>query len=153
MKRGLKERFICANRISIIKVATIAPMKRGLKGITGDVIHTIQHVATIAPMKRGLKGLGAWLSSCAVRCSNHCPDEKGTERHQIRFYRFSPMVATIAPMKRGLKGRWRCSFTTLLESSNHCPDEKGTESASHAPVTPLFLGSNHCPDEKGTERT
>ena len=40
----------------------------------------------------------------AALCSNHCPDEKGTESDtsQIRvvgFYR----VATIAPTKRGLK--------------------------------------------------
>ena len=37
-------------------------------------------------------------------CSNHCPDEKGTERAFMDDRDSeSTLVATIAPMKRGLK--------------------------------------------------
>ena len=36
-------------------VATIAPMKRGLKVDTTDIRVSVDNVATIAPMKRGLK--------------------------------------------------------------------------------------------------
>ena len=36
--------------------------------------------------------------------SNHCPDEKGTERNSgLRRWSLDSIVATIAPMKRGLK--------------------------------------------------
>ena len=36
-------------------------------------------VATIAPMKRGLKGVDEMASPPRHLSSNHCPDEKGTE--------------------------------------------------------------------------
>ena len=63
--------------------------------------------------------------------SNHCPDEKGTERTQsggCPGFVLRSVVATIAPMKRGLKGSERRGPARLPTGSNHCPDEKGTES-------------------------
>ena len=52
-------------------VATIAPMKRGLK--VPQMRSALQHVATIAAMKRGLKDV--W-SPFAISHLNHCRDEK-----------------------------------------------------------------------------
>ena len=64
----------------IIHVATIAPMKRGLKGRTTRIFSILKKVATIAAMKSGLKGY----------------KEEPTKRDIV-------LVATIAPMKR-IKG-------------------------------------------------
>ena len=61
-------------------------------------------VATYAPMKRELKGPAIMSNLFCSRCSNLCPDEKGTER-----------LAKLIPC-------------LARESSNLCPDEKGTES-------------------------
>ena len=71
--------MICAYLLKI-PVATIAPMKRGLKVIASSFNgQDIWLVATIAPMKRGLKV-------------------------NLNIFRFLfNRVATIAPMKRGLK--------------------------------------------------
>ena len=135
-------------------VATIAPMKRGLKAYIKNHNHTSIEVATIAPMKRGLKANKTKRPLVCHSRSNHCPDEKGTERVG---WSFEPV-----PLRIG---------------SNHCPDEKGTESRILNPqssfpivvatIAPMkrglkdFIGnrlnrqnsrSNHCPDEKGTER-
>ena len=81
-------------------------------------------------MKRGLKDDEKRIVSPETLGSNHCPDEKGTERYLTLIHilavntvatiapmkrglkvtlilalRFSTLVATIAPMKRGLKDR------------------------------------------------
>ena len=56
MKRGLKEMFVCQESKFNRSVATIAPMKSGLKG----------------------KILNPLLSLVEF-CSNHCRDEKRTE--------------------------------------------------------------------------
>ena len=63
-------------------------------------------------------------------CSNHCPDEKGTERGIFETpYLKRDFVATIAPMKRGLKEPPHIATSKYVQfGSNHCPDEKGTES-------------------------
>ena len=59
-------------------------------------------------MKRGLKGFATARSfRNNYICSNHCPDEKGTESVRL----------IVAAQHNG-------------RSSNHCPDEKGTESNS-----------------------
>ena len=50
--------------------------------------------------------------------SNHCPDEKGTERHGLACY------------------------ISIIACSNHCPDEKGTERSIK--VLLAVTGSNHC---------
>ena len=60
-------------------------------------------------MKRGLKvDRQVSIFTLAMRfiCSNHCPDEKGTESSQREAMTacLNLSVATIAPMKRGLKG-------------------------------------------------
>ena len=56
MKRGLKETIDTAITAEIgDQVATIAPMKRGLKVNTRVIPPELVEVATIAPMKRGLK--------------------------------------------------------------------------------------------------
>ena len=85
-------------------------------------------------------------------CSNHCPDEKGTESQKIRQFQSLWFVATIAPMKRGLKAQPESVPSDNRSGSNHCPDEKGTESFLAVTAAINFLSSNHCPDEKGTER-
>ena len=58
-------------------------MKRGLKAIKVPSSNTSSiEVATIAPMKRGLKArVQVSRLPCNMQGSNHCPDEKGTERH------------------------------------------------------------------------
>ena len=62
------------------RVATIAPMKRGLKeDEISEWAVAWDKVATIAPMKRGLKVEVFHLTGHEIRGSNHCPDEKGTE--------------------------------------------------------------------------
>ena len=43
--------------LMLLLVATIAPMKRGLKGTVASHHGVLRAVATIAPMKRGLKVL------------------------------------------------------------------------------------------------
>ena len=58
MKRGLKVRRRLRWAVRNQRVATIAPMKRGLKGFSINLFCLIT-VATIAPMKRGLKVFGA----------------------------------------------------------------------------------------------
>ena len=63
-----------------------------------------RRVATIAPMKRGLKVAPSVPDCIYHSSSNHCPDEKGTER-----------IARITRARN------------VPFSSNHCPDEKGTE--------------------------
>ena len=63
----------------------------------------ILSVATIAPMKRGLKEQERELREILWGGSNHCPDEKGTESYVEVFGGGGALVATIAPMKRGLK--------------------------------------------------
>ena len=103
-------------------------MKRGLKGIGSVEISGIGLVATIAPMKRGLKDPNYAEIDSIIDSSNHCPDEKGTERR----------VNIISLTCTGL-------------SSNHCPDEKGTESQPRDRNPVSVHCSNHCPDEKGTE--
>ena len=80
MKRGLKAELPMTRVVRLFRVATYAPMKRGLKGTS------TAHWQRIAPS------------------SNLCPDEEGTESriHHLRPRR-PDGVATYAPMKRGLK--------------------------------------------------
>ena len=55
-------------------------MKRGLKDALPEHHHDRElEVTTIAPMKRGLKGIMAGMSASVRIGYNHCPDEKGTE--------------------------------------------------------------------------
>ena len=54
-------------------------MKRGLKVVWYAPLINPLRVATYAPMKRGLKGLVATPKKVIVNSSNLCPDEKGTE--------------------------------------------------------------------------
>ena len=54
-------------------------MKRGLKARLNCTYESDDIVATIAPMKRGLKGRGKNVRRFIMASSNHCPDEKGTE--------------------------------------------------------------------------
>ena len=64
--------------------------------------------------------------------SNHCPDEKGTERKAMSVnIAWKGQVATIAPMKRGLKAVNGEPTAINRPGSNHCPDEKGTESLAN----------------------
>ena len=69
-------------------VATVAPMKRGLKGYNVSISICTSSVATVAPMKRGLKVI--------------------IFRLHIDCY----IVATVAPMKRGLKADGKCHNAT-----------------------------------------
>ena len=105
-------------------------MKRGLKDRTGSAPSLYEYVATIAPMKRGLKVNGRvpdLTVSEVPSCSNHCPDEKGTESLE------SPLI----------------SFINYL-SSNHCPDEKGTESDSLLKVvSPAIIVATIAPMKRG----
>ena len=55
MKRGLKADGNADTVTLMFDVATIAPMKRGLKAMVTVQALTVGDVATIAPMKRGLK--------------------------------------------------------------------------------------------------
>ena len=111
-------------------------------------------------MKSGLKDA---LTSREIECSNHCRDEKRTERAVEVSRNGLRCVATIAAMKSGLKVTRGSGTATIAaiktESSlritlrsNHCRDEKRTESVywiiRH---TQLGCSSNHCPDEKRTE--
>ena len=100
MKSGLKvAKKSCTHSKAL--VATIAPMKRGLKACSAITRSKLPNlVATIAPMKRGLKGKAGHSITKYKTGSNHCPDEKGTERLKWDGYIFD----------------WL--------SSNHCPDEK-----------------------------
>ena len=77
------ERLGISKRDLVAGVATIAPMKRGLKVIAVKSGSALPSVATIAPMKRGLKVVVTSNSNLASFCSNHCPDEKGTESKAI----------------------------------------------------------------------
>ena len=62
-------------------VATIAPMKSGLKvGNLGVGVQMLKLVATIAAMKSGLKGGYDEWNTITRYGSNHCRDEKRTER-------------------------------------------------------------------------
>ena len=79
MKRGLKVSDI-QELIEWDRVATIAPMKRGLKDDVTSKARILDSVATIAPMKRGLKVQICRRFHTDNQRSNHCPDEKGTER-------------------------------------------------------------------------
>ena len=78
-------------------------MKRGLKESICSCIRSISIVATVAPMKRGLKDeiLGRLIE--LQNSSNRCPDEEGTERPYCLLVFPRHKVATVAPMKRGLK--------------------------------------------------
>ena len=68
-------------------------------------VRTTNAVATVAPMKRGLKAGLHEMLRCGVLGSNRCPDEKGTERlSKVPRILSRVQVATVAPMKRGLKG-------------------------------------------------
>ena len=54
-------------------------MKRGLKGVVAQLEMDYIKVATYAPMKRGLKEHIGQNGRPGLRSSNLCPDEKGTE--------------------------------------------------------------------------
>ena len=82
-------------------------MKRGLKAAAGDENFHVNCVATFAPMKRGLKAAFAASNESHSKCSNLCPDEKGTESRAVFLKVHVGVVATFAPMKRGLKAMQR----------------------------------------------
>ena len=109
--------------------------------------------------------------------SNHCRDEKRTERSGCSACRnraslvatiaamksglkvpavaaaaSSGAVATIAAMKSGLKGRTYRSICPIRPRSNHCRDEKRTERRINNAYRQTVISSNHCRDEKRTER-
>ena len=60
-------------------VATIAPMKRGLK--VGYVVYRNWEPISSnhCPDEKGTESCGLALTARAKNGSNHCPDEKGTE--------------------------------------------------------------------------
>ena len=107
-------------------------------------------------MKRGLKGTWTVSSSLVSKCcSNHCPDEKGTESSQfVTRVNYYLSVATIAAMKSGLKACHLLHLSSVsILGSNHCRDEKRTESIYQVMYSTNSAGSsNHCRDEKRTER-
>ena len=79
-------------------------MKRGLKDEKLDRHIAEERVATYAPMKRGLKASGHDIRPRHLLRSNLCPDEKGTESSGDKTFTDRLWnVATYAPMKRGLK--------------------------------------------------
>ena len=151
MKRGLKA-YAIARWVCITLVATIAPMKRGLKDPYLFCFLTGKDVATIAPMKRGLKGRFITCSGNRCNSSNHCPDEKGTESGAGGSLPDALNgVATIAPMKRGLKvdSGWRNAKSIIVATI--APMKRGLKGSDTQLLQSPSLGSNHCPDEKGTE--
>ena len=90
MKRGLKVRLSKAEAIHYFRIlgSNLCPDEKGterLNYLTNDRVENAL-VATYAPMKRGLKVQCLTDSMSEInlsRCSNLCPDEKGTERFQI----------------------------------------------------------------------
>ena len=82
--------------------------------------------------------------------SNHCPDEKGTERYYQRKYRTrKEKVATIAPTKRGLKGCYRTPPPLPCAVATIAPTKRGLKVYTYTVAGVGLPGSNHCPDEKG----
>ena len=79
MKSGLKAEQSSYPLCPTDYVATIAAMKSGLKAILELYLQRIQ-VATIAAMKSGLKVLNKPPVNITIFGSNHCRDEKRTER-------------------------------------------------------------------------
>ena len=56
------------------------------------------------PDEKGTERLSVYIEDAECSGSNHCPDEKGTESTGAVCREMAvAMVATIAPMKRGLK--------------------------------------------------
>ena len=129
------------------------PDEKGTESIASqDLMILSPYVATIAPMKRGLKGPPNDSSRDGKKCSNHCPDEKGTESRPMNPKMTNRVSSNHCPDEKGTERRSADTKSRLVLGSNHCPDEKGTERP--ACQNPRFLDtcSNHCPDEKGTER-
>ena len=71
------------------RVATIAAMKSGLKEVISGIPIPMEKVATIAAMKSGLKELISKHSTNLILSSNHCRDEKRTERRAFADFRYS----------------------------------------------------------------
>ena len=80
MKSGLKATVISNVRLTAVPVATIAAMKSGLKAVLWPRVAQHWPVATIAAMKSGLKAYSAKCAGTENIGSNHCRDEKRTER-------------------------------------------------------------------------
>ena len=70
-------------------VATIAPMKRGLKDGDGIPGGSVLLVATIAPMKRGLKVYIVLEVVQGNVVATIAPDEKGTESCSTNYVRIT----------------------------------------------------------------
>ena len=83
-------------------------------------------------------------------CSNHCPDEKGTERNSnVYSPRTYIKVATIAPMKRGLKVCIGCYLNcTAAIVATIAPMKRGLKVSMKRAISQVEKSSNHCPDEK-----
>ena len=63
------------------------------------------NVATIAPMKRGLKVPRTRRSGCKVSSSNHCPDEKGTESQILELYHQHTFSSNHCPDEKGTESQ------------------------------------------------
>ena len=101
-------------------------MKRGLKESPPLISLQYSRVATYAPMKRGLKGHTHHRVDAVLRGSNLCPDEKGTEsRDRTPSCGQDSVVATYAPMKRGLKEPRIPSNAFAIIVATYAPMKRG----------------------------
>ena len=102
MKRGLKA-IVCDPIPELFSRSNLCPDEKGTeRQVCSAQLQYLDKVATYAPMKRGLKVL-VKLQRVNRKVATYAPMKRGLKAPRVDACETPIRVATYAPMKRGLK--------------------------------------------------